>query len=319
MPAKFIFSNIIGCFVFDENYRIIDEILFKDIEQYSNKSIYEEKLMEKHRDAIIPDEDSLHHILLVFKNKKYFPDFSSRNIKITKSSLKESVKSDLLIIQAISAIGDIDKAVNLLVKRLREWYSYYNPESSYAFEDHEKFVNLITKKTKSQLLKELNVNEKEAIGADMEEKDVSAIMLLASQLNNFYKLRKHYEDYLKELEKEACPNFMEIAGVTIAAKLIAHAGSMKRLVQMPASTIQILGAEKALFRHMRNKKRNLPPKYGLIHEHQLIQKSEKGMQAKAARALADKLSIAIKIDYFKGKFIGDKLKKGLVEKFKIDY
>ncbi|MEK6949763.1 MAG: hypothetical protein AABX34_06065 [Nanoarchaeota archaeon] len=318
MP-KFIFSNIIGSFVFNENYKIIDEILFKDIEQYSNKSVYEEKLKEKHKDAAIPDEDSLKHILLAFKDKKYFSDFSIRNIKITKKSLKESVKSDLLIIQAISAIGDIDKTVNLLVKRLREWYSCYNPEASYAFGEHEKFVALIIKKTKSQLLKDLNVNEKDAIGADMEEKDVSAIMLLASQLNNFYKLRKHYEDYLKELEKGACPNFMEVGGVTIAAKLIAHAGSMKRLVQMPASTIQILGAEKALFRHMRNKKRNLPPKYGLIHEHQLIQKSEKGMQAKAARALADKLSIAVKVDYFKGKFIGDKLKKGLVEKFKIQY
>lgn len=316
---KFIFSNIIGSFVFNENYNVIDEILFNDIEQYSNKSNYEEKLMEMHKDAIAPDEESLHHILLALKDKKYFSDFSSRNLKLTKISLKESVKKDLLITQAISAIGDIDKAVNLLVKRLREWYSCYNPEASYAFGDHEKFVALITKKTKPQLLKDLNVNEKEAIGADMEEKDVSAIMLLASQLSNFYKLRKHYEDYLKELEKEACQNFMEIAGVTIAAKLIAHAGSLERLVKMPASTIQILGAEKALFRHMRNKKRNLPPKYGLIHEHQLIQKSEKGMQAKAARALADKLSIAVKVDYFKGKFIGDKLKKGLMEKFKVQY
>ena len=317
--AKFLFSNVIGAFVFDEKHRIIDEVLFNNIEQYSNKGVHEEKLKEKHKDAISPDEESLHHILLAFKDKKYFSDFSARNIKLTKLSLKESVKKDLLIMQAISAIGDIDKAVNLLVKRLREWYSCYNPEASYAFEGHEKFVNLITKKTKSQLLKELNVDETEAIGADMAEKDVSPIMLLASQLNNFYKLRKHYEDYLKELEKEACPNFMEVAGVTIAAKLIAHAGSMERLIKMPASTIQILGAEKALFRHMRYKQRNLPPKYGLIHEHQLIQKSEKGMQAKAARALADKLSIAIKIDYFKGKFIGDKLKKGLEAKFKISY
>lgn len=112
---------------------------------------------------------------------------------------------------------------------------------------------------------------------------------------------------------------MEVAGITIAAKLISHAGSLRRLVEMPSSTIQILGAEKALFRHMRNKKRNLPPKHGIIHEHQLIQKSKEEMHGKAARALADKLSIAIKIDYFKGKFIGDKLKKELVDKFKISY
>ena len=154
---------------------------------------------------------------------------------------------------------------------------------------------------------------------ETEDKDVSAILLLATQINNFYKLRAHYENYLEELEKETCPNFMEVGGATIAAKLLSHAGSLKRLVEMPASTIQILGAEKALFRHMRNKRKNLCPKFGLIHEHQLIQKSKKEMHGKVARALADKLSIAVKIDYFKGKFIGDKLKKGLVDKFKIRY
>ena len=157
------------------------------------------------------------------------------------------------------------------------------------------------------------------MGADLKNKDVSAILLLAVQINNFYKLKNHYESYLKGLEKEACPNFMEVGGFAIAAKLISHAGSLRRLVEMPASTIQILGAEKALFRHMRNKRRNLPPKYGIIIQHQLIQKSKSSMHGKAARALADKLSIAVKIDYFKGKFIGDKLKKGLVDKFKISY
>ena len=120
--------------------------------------------------------------------------------------------------------------------------------------------------------------------ADLKEKDVSAILLLASQINNFYKLKGHYENYLKELEKEACPNFATVGGSTIAAKLISHAGSLKRLVEMPASTIQILGAEKALFRHMRNKKRNLPPKFGIIHEHQLIQKSKSDMYGKVARS-----------------------------------
>ena len=109
-----------------------------------------------------------------------------------------------------------------------------------------------------------------------------------------------------------------ILGVTMAAKLIEHTGSLKRLAEMPASTLQVLGAEKALFRHMRNKK-NRPPKFGLIHEHQLIQKSKREMYGKVARALADKASIAARVDYFRGKFIGDKLKKELIEKFKIEY
>ena len=317
--AKFIFSNLIGSFVFNENYKLVDGLLFKDIGQYKNKKEYEAKLVQKHKDLAKPEDNDLYNILLFFGNKKYYSQFYNKNLELTKVSIKESVNNDALIIQTINSIDDIDKTINLLTKRLREWYSLYNPEISNKVKEHEKFVSLILKKSKTQLLKELNINEEDSMGANLKEKDVSSILLLATQINNFYKSKNHYESYLKELEKETCPNFSMVAGTTIAAKLISHAGSLRRLVEMPASTIQILGAEKALFRHMRNKRRNLPPKYGIIHEHQLIQKSKNEMHGKVARTLADKLSIAVKIDYFKGKFIGDKLKKGLVEKFKIQY
>src|SRR3989338_7438755 len=317
--AKFIFSNVIGSFVFSENYKLVDELLFKDTEQYREKAIYEEKLIKKHGSLAAPEDKDLYNILLFFKDKKYFSQFYKNNLEITKDSVRKSVNNDALIIQAVNAIDSVDKTINLLAKRLREWHYLYNPEISNSIEDHEKFISLITRTSKIQLLKDLNIGEKDAMGAALKEKDVSAILLLATQINNLYKLKAHYENYLNQLEKDVCPNFMEIAGITIAAKLISHAGSMKRLVEMPASTIQVLGAEKALFRHMRNKRRNLPPKHGIIHEHQLIQKSNSKMHGKAARALADKLSIAVKIDYFKGKFIGDKLKKELVDKFKIQY
>jgi len=317
--TKFIFSNIIGTFVFNESYKLVDGLLFKDINQFKNKKEYEEKLIKKHSNLATPKDTDLCNILSFFKNKKYYSQFYNKNIEFTKNSVKESVNNDALIIQTINGIEEIDKTINLLTKRLREWYSLYNPEISYKIEDHEKFVSLIIKKPKKQLLKELNIDENDSMGADLKEKDISKILLLATQINNFYKLKTHYENYLNELEKETCPNFSTVAGITIAAKLISHAGSLRRLVEMPASTIQILGAEKALFRHMRNKKRNLPPKFGIIHEHQLIQKSKSNMYGKVARALADKLSIAVKIDYFKGKFIGDKLKKKLIEKFKIQY
>ena len=318
MP-KFIFSNVIGSFVFSDNCKFVDGLLFKDIEQYKDKKVYEEKLLKKHGKLEAPKDKFLYDILLFFKDKKYYSHFYKKNLEITKDSIRESVNNDALIIQTTNSIEEIDKTVNLLTKRLRDWYALYNPEISNKIEDHKKFVSLITKKSKSQLLKELNVDEKNAMGADLKDKDVSAILLLATQISNFYKLRAHYESYLEELEKETCPNFSVVAGATIAAKMLSHAGSLKRLVEMPASTIQIIGAEKALFRHMRNKRKNLCPKFGLIHEHQLIQKSKKEMYGKVARALADKLSIAVKIDYFKGKFIGDKLKKELIDKFKIQY
>lgn len=319
MPKNYIFTNVIGTFIFNEKYKIIGGLLFKDIEQYKDKKIYEDKLIKKHGDAQNPDDNQLCIILDFFKNGKYFSQFRKKNLELTKMLVKESVNTGSLIIQTINTIGEIDKTLNLHVKRLREWYSLYAPEISNRARDHENFVALIIKKQKKQLLKELDIDGNDSMGADLKDKDISAIMLLAVQANNFYKLRAHYTNYLAELEKEACPNLAAVVGVAIAAKLISHVGSLKKLAQMPASTIQILGAEKALFRHLKNKKKNRSPKYGLLHEHQLIQKSKKDMLGKAARALADKASIAIRIDYFKGKFIGDKLKKGLVDKFKIQY
>ena len=317
MP-NFIFSNLIGSFVFDENCNLIEQSLFKDIEQYKDKEKYEEKLVQKHKDALEPKGKVLQNILQFFKNKTYFTEFHAKNLEITKKAIKGSVKDDLLIIQAINSIDELDKSINLLVKRLREWYSLYNPEISYEFPDHEKFVAAITKNSKSQLLKDLKINESDSIGAELKNKDISAINSLASEVDGLFKIRKNCENYLEQLESETCPNLTAILGTTMAAKMIEHAGSMKRLAEMPASTIQILGAEKALFRHLTNKK-NLPPKHGILHEHQLIQKSKREMHGKIARALADKASIAVRIDYFKGKFIGDKLKKGLVDKFKIQY
>jgi len=318
MTKSFIFTNIIGTFIFNERGKQIDAMLFKDISDYKEKEVYEKKLMQKHPDAITPEPSDLTHILEFFKEKKYFQYLRKRNLILTKDSIKNSVSPDILIIQAINTILDIEKISNTLTKRLRDWYSLYNPETSDRIKDHEQFVSLITKKSKKQLLKEFGLDESQSMGAQLKEKDVSAILLLATQISNFHKLKAHYDSYLVELEKESCPNLATVLGSSIAAKLIGHAGSLKRLAEMPASTLQIIGAEKALFRHMRNKK-NRPPKYGMIHEHTLIQKSKKELHGKIARTLADKASIAVRVDYFKGKFIGDKLKKKLVEKFKIKY
>ena len=86
---------------------------------------------------------------------------------------------------------------------------------------------------------------------------------------------------------------------------------------MRSSTIQVLGAEKALFRHMKTGAK--PPRHGIIIKHPLISSAKQKEHGKRARTLADKIAIAVKVDYFKGKFIGDTLKKGIQEKFKCDY
>ena len=111
---------------------------------------------------------------------------------------------------------------------------------------------------------------------------------------------------LDEIMEGFCRNLKTVAGTVIGAKLMEKAGSLKKLAVMPASTVQLLGAEKALFRHIKSGAKS--PKHGLIHEHPFVNQAKYFEKGKRSRLLADKISLAVRIDFFKGKFIGDKLK-----------
>lgn len=309
----YIFSNIIGVFVFDEKIGLADEILFRGVEEYQNREKIIEKLRARHKNLEEPDENALKKILLHFKSKKFFGDFRDKNLELTKLHVKNSVSDDVLLMQSINLIDDLDNAINLLVKRLREWYELYNPEFSRAVENHEKFVMEILEKDKSELLDGIKISPKDSMGADLEQENLEPVKSLIHQLFDLYQLRKLQENYISALMDELCPNIKAVCGHLLAARLIEHAHSLKRLSEMPASTIQILGAEKALFRHMRTGAK--PPRHGIIISHPLISKASEKMHGKVARALSDKISIASKIDYFKGKFIGDRLKEELEKRF----
>jgi len=299
MQKRIIFTDILGTFIFNEHIRLLGKGSEKELEKkYKNLKKAEGKELEK--------------ILEFFKNKEFFDEFHKKNLELTKRSVKDSVKDDSLIIQAINNIDDIDKSINILVKRLREWYELYNPEFSNSIQNHEKFVELVLKKDKKELLKELKVNE--SMGADLKKDDLAPILNLAKKIEELSRLRKEQEAYLERLMNKLCPNVTALAGATIGAKLIGKAGSLKKLVLFPASTIQLLGAEKALFRHLKTGAR--PPKYGIVHEHSLVSQAKRSEQGKAARMLADKISIAVKVDYFKGEPIGDRLKKELEDKLR---
>ena len=307
------FSNILGIFVFDDKFEVVDEILFNNLEDYQNKNNFIKKIQDKYKNLKEPSEENLKKILLYFKNNKFFNDLYDTNLQLTKSDVKNSVNNGVLIIQSINLAEELDKAINILVKRLREWYELYNPEFSRAIENHEKFMQEILDKEKIELLNELKISLSDSIGADFKQEDLEPIRSLAHQIYDLYQLRKIQMDYVSTLMDEFCPNIKAVCGILVGAKLIEHAGSLKRLSEMPASTIQILGAEKALFRHMKTGAK--PPKHGLIVNHLLIAKAPNKLHGKIARGLVDKISIAAKVDYFQGKFIGDKLRKELDDKF----
>jgi len=235
-----------------------------------------------------------------------FSKYYSVNLKETKQKIKESVDFNDFIVHSIRNIDEINRAANMLIKRLREWYELYNPEFSRSVEDHEKFISLVISGNDNK--------KKDSMGADFKKEEFSAVMRLAQEISSLYSLREEQEKFLEKIMTQNCPNITAVAGVLIGARLIALAGDLKRLVLFPASTVQLLGAEKALFRHMRTGAR--PPRHGVIVKHPLVSSASQKEHGKRARALADKISICAKIDYFKGEFIGDKLRKELEERFK---
>ena len=306
MQPKFIFSNIIGTFVFSEQFTIFDKILFRNVEEYKNKDNTEIILKNKYKNLKVPEKNELTRILSAFNSKEFFPNFHKKNIELTKEKIKLSVKDDLLVIQAINSIEENNKVVNLLTRRLREWYSHYNPEFSNYVNDNKKFIELLMGKKDKKT--------EESMGADLSRENMEPIIDLIKQIDSQYKLKDRQEQYLEKLMKKNCPNLTAVAGVTIGAKLIEHANSLKHLAELPASVIQLLGAEKALFRHLKTGARS--PRHGLIVQHPLLSGAPQKIHGKIARALADKIAIAVRIDYFKGKFIGDQLRKELEIKLK---
>ncbi len=314
MHKKYIFTNVIGMFVFNEHFNLLDKKMFINSEQYEDKGEIEEEFLRRYKNLQKPGGGDLYRVLGFFKKKEYFKGFYEGNLRMTKEAIKASVKDDLLIIQTIGSIKEIDKSINILINRVREWYAFYNPEFEHSLQNQEKFIELVLRRSKKELLKEILVKENESMGAELSKENLEPIMSLSEEVSGLYDLRKRQEDYLERLMKGVCPNVLAITGATLGAKLIEQAGGLKQLMLFPASTIQLLGAEKALFRHMKTKSR--APKYGFLHEHPLIARNPKELHGKIARALADKINIAVKIDYFRGEFIGDRLLKEVEEKFK---
>ena len=148
-----------------------------------------------------------------------------------------------------------------------------------------------------------------SMGADLIEMDLTQIQVMSKHIQKLFKVRQSFENYVNETMDDVAPNIKAIAGSLLGARLIALAGNLTNLAKLPASTLQVLGAEKALFRSLKTKAN--PPKHGIIFQHPYIHDAKRWQRGKIARALAGKLSIAARVHAFNGKYAGEKLGKDL--------
>ena len=301
------FTHVIGSFLTNEQGEITDEGLCT---KTSTTEECEQKIRQKHPTSKPLPETKLNILLVQLKDPKYRSLFYPPNRKLVEHDIKNSVNQDNIVIQSVGLLEEIDKAANILVKRLREWHALTFPEFEDIIQDHFFYAKLISEKTNEQIAAELNI--KNILGKELPSSDEAAIKLLAVQVVNLYKLRENNEKYLSEIMHAYCPNLSELGGATIAAKLLNHARSLKHLAMLPASTIQLFGAEKALFRHIKTGARS--PKYGLIINHPIVQNAKREEKGKAARLLADKLSLCARLDYFKGELKAAEYKKAIEAK-----
>jgi nucleolar protein 56 len=150
------------------------------------------------------------------------------------------------------------------------------------------------------------------MGAEISDADLAVLQSFCELMLELYKFRGKSEGYVEDVLKEIAPNMTSIVGAALSARLISIAGSLDNLAKMPASTLQVLGAEKALFRSLKTGAR--PPKHGVIFQHTAIHQSPRWQRGKIARAISGKLSIAARIDAFGGEFLGQKLREEVDKK-----
>ena len=234
-------------------------------------------------------------------------------IQLSSSKVTEVSQSpDLHLIQAINTLDETDKIINSLSSRLREWYGLHFPELDNLIDSINGYSQIVLSGKRENISKEdfekagfskdkvemLCLIKEKSRGGDISEKNFAIVESLAKQILNLFELRKNIEDHVEEQMKEQAPNISAILGTAVGARILARAGSLKRLATMPASTIQILGAEKALFRSLKTGAN--PPKHGILFQHALVHAAPRWQRGKIARAIAAKGAIAARVDVFGG-------------------
>merc|ERR1711908_206482 len=236
----------------------------------------------------------------------------------SRSKVKFNVnRSDNMVIQAIALIDQLDKDINTFAMRVREGYGYHFPEMVRLVNDNYQYCQLVkliknrkclTAVTDEMLegIEKIVMDSAKAqaicdcarasMGMDISDFDLMNIDIFANKVISLANYRKKLQNYLSDKMNAVAPSLSSLIGDVVGARLISHAGSLTKLAKYPASTVQILGAEKALFRAL--KTRGNTPKYGLIFHSSFIGRAAAKNKGRISRYLANKCSIACRIDNF---------------------
>jgi nucleolar protein 56 len=321
-------KNMLGVFAFDSKGKLIDRVLFpaepeKIAERLSGRSREEGMLLKKLVGYEIdaspgnPAEEILREqsrqLALRFKwvksRAEYNQILSKVNVLLTKEKLR-TPKRDRIIIHVVGVLDELDRVLNVFIERLREWYGLYFPEAERAVQNHERFAGIVSQGRRENIKdKKISGLAEKSAGMEFSDNDIKEMQGFSGSILDMFRVKKSVTKYLEMATGKEIPNLSAIAGPVLSARLLSLAGGLEKMAKMSSSTIQILGAEKSLFRHLKGGGRS--PKYGVLYAHPYVQKAPKDKKGKVARLVAAKLSLAARIDFFSKKDRGKELKKDL--------
>jgi nucleolar protein 56 len=246
-------------------------------------------------------------------------------LQLSSAKVTEVSQSpDLHIIQGIKALDEIDVMINGLSSRLREWYGLHFPELDNMIDSINGYAQIVLSGKRDMLSKQvyedagfpeskvemLSVIQDKSKGGDITDQNLVIVQSIAKQILEMLQIRREIESHIENEMKTIAPNLAAILGTAVGARILSKAGSLKKLASLPASTIQVLGAEKALFRAL--KTGTQPPKHGILFQHPVVHAAPKWQRGKMARAIASKAAIAARVDVY-----GAGLNQTLLEKLNI--
>ena len=217
---------------------------------------------------------------------------SAVHVLSAQQSIRQE-RRDVLAMRVVSFLDELDAGTNVFTEMLKEWYGMHNAG-----------VALDPLKV---------IKEGKGDGMPFSAEDKKNVKRAAATVEEMGKTEKALTAYLETLMTEFAPNCSAIAGPVLAARFLVHAGGLDKLARLPSTTIQILGAEKALFRHL--KEHTKAPKYGILFAHPAIQQAPLDKRGKVARLIAAKLALAARMDFFthndRSKQLARQLKKDI--------
>lgn len=231
----------------------------------------------------------------------------------TKDELRSEVDRDEILVKAVKQLDQMNDNINTEVERLRDWYSLHFPELEEEISDNEHLVKILERGINRDDLDSFSELAGSSTGMALTEEDEEMLEQTVNSISKRMELRDRIENYVESGVKEEMPNLSKLLEPLLAARLVGLAGSLEDLAKKPASTIQMLGAEKALFRYLRGN--GTPPKHGIVFQHEFVNQLPEDERGKMARFLANKASIAARLDNYGDKDKGEDLREECREKF----